>query len=107
MDGHIVTFSCKPEYKDVFIEAMREHARFSLENEPGMLLHEVMQDREDPSIIHVYAIFVDEAAFEAHAQAPHNLKFIDKIKDWHGSDRLKHRRCVPVYPPESDRQKLI
>ena len=107
MDAHLVTINCKPEYQDAFIESIQEHARFSLENAPGILLYEVMQDREDPSIIYVYNIFVDEAAFEVHVQAPYNLKWLDEIKDWHGSDWLKLIRCVPVYPPDSERQKLI
>ena len=107
MDGYLVTIWCKPEYQDVFIESIQELARVSLENEPGMLLYEVMQDRADPSIIYVYEIFVDRAAYEAHAKARHNLEWRDKIKPWHGSDFFEQRRCVPVYPPESERQKSI
>ena len=107
MDAYLVTMSYKPEYRDVFVKAMQDHARLSFEIEPGMILYEVMQDLEDPGIIYVYEIFVDEAAFDAHAQAPHNLAWRDKIKDWHGSDWFKLSHCVPVYPPDSERKKLI
>ena len=107
MDAHLVTINCKPESQDAFLESIQEHARLSLEVEPGLLLYEVALDREDPSIIYVYNIFVDEATFEAHREAPHNLAWRDKIKNWVGPDFYTHIRCVPVYPPDSEREKSI
>ena len=107
MEGHIVMLNYKPEYQDVFVESIQELARVSLENEPGMLHYEVMQDRADPSILYVYMIFTDQAAFEAHAKAPHNVEWREKIKPWHAaelSDFIKmHRPCALIYPPESER----
>ena len=100
MQALVVTIQIKPEHRDAFMEAMLGDARGSIENEPGCLRFDVIQDLEDPNRIHLYEVYRDEAAIEAHRQAPHYLKWRDTIEGWFAADPIR-RVCVTVYPPDS------
>ena len=100
MQALVVTIQIKPEHRDAFMEAMLGDARGSVENEQGCLRFDVLQDLEDPNRIHLYEVYRDEAAIEAHRQAPHYLKWRDTIEGWFAADPIR-RQCVTVYPPDS------
>ena len=78
----IVTIKAKAEHREEFIEAMLENARSSARDEPGCLRFDVVQDGEDPNRLHLYELYRDEAAFEAHRQTPHFLRWWDTVRDW-------------------------
>lgn len=71
----IVPIQIKSEYKDHFIEAITKHAARSLENEPGCLRFEVIQDTSDPNRIWLYEVYKDESAKQEHAKAPHSVEW--------------------------------
>ena len=100
MHALVVTIQIKPEYREPFMEAMLQDARGSVENEPGCLRFDIVQDTEDPNRIHLYEVYRDEAAIEAHRQAPHFLKWRETVKDWHAADPVR-RLCVTVFPEDS------
>ena len=104
MQAHIVTFQIKPEYRDAFIKEMREHARVSLETEPGCLRYDVLHDLDDPDSCHVYEVFLDEASFKAHREAPHNLEWREKVWDWRAGEHIR-REGVTVFTPDSTWKK--
>ena len=104
MEAAIVALTVKPEHLDVFIKEMVEHARLSME-EPGCLRYDVSQDKEDPNILYVYEVFVDEAAFASHREAPHNEEWRNRIKDWHPEDWTRANFCVTLVPPDSEWHK--
>jgi (4S)-4-hydroxy-5-phosphonooxypentane-2,3-dione isomerase len=78
----IAPIQIKEGYKEEFIEAMLGDARGSVNDEPGCLRFDVIQDAGDPNRIWLYEVYVDEAAFEAHQQMPHYIKWRDTVKDW-------------------------
>ena len=78
----LVTVDIKPEYKERFMEEILLDAEGSNNNEPGCLRFDVIQDTEDPNRIHLYEVYRDDAATEAHRQAPHFIKWRDTTKDW-------------------------
>jgi hypothetical protein len=49
----------------------------------------VVQDANDDHRIWLYEVYKDEAAFQAHTQAPHFLKFRDLSGDWRGEGGLR------------------
>lgn len=104
MQALIVNIQIKPEHREAFMEAMLDNARGSVGNEPGCFRFDVVQDAEDPNRIHLYEVYRDEAAIEAHRQAPHYLKWRDTVKDWHAAERVL-RRGTHVFPPDSSWQK--
>lgn len=78
----IAPIQIKDGHKDAFIEAMLDDAKGSVNDEPGCLRFDVIQDSDDPNRIWLYEVYVDEAAFEAHRQAPHFIKWRNTVKDW-------------------------
>lgn len=72
----------KPAHREAFIAEMVEDARMSVENEPGCVRFDVIQDAGDVNRIWVYEVYKDEAAFELHMQTPHFLKWKNAVADW-------------------------
>lgn len=54
-----------------FLSAINANAAASVATEPGCLVFDVSQDREDPDVIYLYEIYRDDAAYEAHTQTAH------------------------------------
>ncbi len=100
MEAHIVTVQVKSEFLERYLEVTRQHAQRSLDNEPGCLRYDLLQDPEDPTRITAYEVFRDKAAFDAHNQAPYNATWHETIDDWRVPGRV-HRPGVIVFPPES------
>ena len=98
----IAPIQIKPEFKDQFIAAITEDAQGSVHDEPGCLRFDVIQDANDANRIWLYEVCRDEAAFQAHTQAPHFIKFRDATKDWRveGPQRAG-RGAANIWPPDS------
>jgi autoinducer 2-degrading protein len=100
----IAPIQIKEGYKEQFIEAMLDDAKGSFYNEPGCLRFDVIQDAVDPNRIWLYEIYVDEAAFQAHQQAPHFLKWRETVKDWRAENVLQGagRGAYNIWPPDEE-----
>jgi quinol monooxygenase YgiN len=96
----IATIQIKPENQKAFMESMLDDARGSNHDEPGCLRFDVLQDSEDPHRIHLYEVYKDQAALDAHRRAPHLIKWRETVKDWFASATVR-RVAIPVYPPDS------
>ena len=68
----LVTIRIQPQHREAFMEAMLDDARHSVQDEPGCLRFDVLEDVDDPSRIFLYEVYRDEEALEAHRQAPHS-----------------------------------
>ncbi len=77
----IAPIQIKEGSKDRFMEEIIEDAKGSVNDEPGCLRFDVIQDAGDPNRIWLYEVYHDEAAFQAHMQAPHFIKFRDATED--------------------------
>ena len=98
----VAPIQIKPGYKDQFIEAVVEDARSSAANEPGCLRFDVIQDANDANRIWLYEVYKDEAAFQAHLQAPHLLKFREITQDWRVEGlQGAGRGSSNIWPPDS------
>ena len=73
----------KPGYKDEFIRAMLDDARGSVNDEPGCVRFDVIQDAADTNRIWLYEVFKDEAAFQAHTRMPHLTKWRETAEGWY------------------------
>lgn len=76
----VVTVRSKPEYREDIIEAILEDARDSVMQEEGCLLFNVVQDSQDPNVLHLYEVYASSEAFELHKNTPHFLKWRDAIE---------------------------
>jgi len=95
----IVTIQIQPEHREAFMESMLDDARGSNNDEPGCLRFDVLQDNEDPNKIHLYEVYKDQAAVDAHRQAPHYTKWRETVKDWFDGEIVR-RVASPVFPSE-------
>jgi quinol monooxygenase YgiN len=96
----LVTIKIKPGYRDRFVDALMGDARGSVNDEPGCLRFDVLQDTADPNRIFLYEVYKDEKALEAHRQAPHYTKWRETVNDWFDGDPQRHV-CSTVFPTEA------
>ena len=96
----VVTIQIKPEHRDAFLEASLGDAKGSVENEPGCLRFDIVQDLEDPNRVYLYEVYREAADHQAHRETPHYLKWRETVKDWHAADPVV-QRCTTVFPPDS------
>jgi autoinducer 2-degrading protein len=90
-------------HKEAFIEAVVEDARSSVNHEPGCLRFDVIQDANDPNRIWLYEVYKDEAAFQAHLQAPHLIKFRETTQAWRvEGPQGAGRGSSNVWPPDAE-----
>ena len=82
MFGVLVTINIKPGFKDRFMPAMLADAEGSVNNEPGCLRFDVIQDAGDLNRIWLYEVFKDEAAYKEHLESPQVIKWLETSKDW-------------------------
>jgi quinol monooxygenase YgiN len=50
------------------------------------LRHARLQDARDPHTLYLYEVYRDEAALEAHRQAPHFVQWRETVQDWFDGD---------------------
>ncbi|MBU0943760.1 MAG: antibiotic biosynthesis monooxygenase [Proteobacteria bacterium] len=78
----IVKVQVKPQHHQEFREAMLADGRGSVENEPGCLLFNIVEDHADPNLLHLYEVYTSEEAFLLHKDTPHFQAWLEAIKDW-------------------------
>ena len=96
----VVTIQVQPEHREEFIKATLDDARGSIQNEPNCLRFDVLQDLGDPNRIHLYEVYKDQAAVDAHRAAPHFTKWRETCADWFDGEIIR-RVGSPVYPPDA------
>ena len=99
-----VTINVKPGYLDRFIEATLADAQGSVSNEPGCYRFDMLRDGSNPNIVHLYEVYEDKAALEAHRQSSHYLKWRSSTKDWFNGD-ARRVEMTTVFPSDDDWRK--
>ena len=99
----IAPIQIKEGHKEEFVAAMLDDAKGSVNNEPGCLRFDVIQDAADPNRIWLYEVYQDEAAFQAHLQAPHFIKWRDTVKDWRAEGPTRAGQgSYNIWPPDAE-----
>ena len=100
----IAPIEIKAGSKERFIKEIIDDARGSVNDEPGCLRFDVIQDAAEPNRIWLYEVYKDEAAFQAHTQAPHYKKFSDATADLRVEGGLQGagRGAANIWPPDSE-----
>ncbi len=70
-----VEFGIDPRQFEQFLPLMLDNARRSREDEPGCRQFDVCVDEARPAVVHLYEIYDDRAAFDAHLVSPHFVDF--------------------------------
>lgn len=67
----IVQTRLKPGTRERFLEAMLPNAEASVRDEPGCHAFDVIEDRDNQDLFHLYEIYTDQQALAAHKETPH------------------------------------
>jgi|SRR5579859_4550258 len=71
----VVSLKVKPELREKFLAAAEDDSICSVRDEPGCVRFDVLQDNADPNHFFYYEVYRDEAAYQAHSQAPHYARW--------------------------------
>jgi len=71
----IAPIQIKTGHQTEFIDGMVDNARGFVNDEPGCLRFDVIQDAGDPSRFWLYEVYEDEAAFQQHVQSTRLIKW--------------------------------
>ena len=64
----VAPIQIKNGFKEQYLNGMIENARGAVNDEPGCLRFDVIQDASDGNRIWLYEVYRDEAAFQAHTR---------------------------------------
>lgn len=78
----IVDFIVKPGFVDLFRVEMLRNARASREREPSCRRFDVAFSEKDPTVVFLYELYDDAAAFAAHQEEGHFKEFDAKTSPW-------------------------
>lgn len=67
----IVKTQLKPGQREAFLAAMLPNAEASVRDEPGCHVFDVLEDRDNPELFHLYEIYTDEQALAEHKTTAH------------------------------------
>ena len=82
-----VTINVKPEHVEAFTQASFGDSQGSVRDEPGCFRFDINQDPEIPTRLYLYEVYRDEAAFQAHLEAPHFKKWLSTVETMFDGDR--------------------
>jgi quinol monooxygenase YgiN len=99
----MVKLHVKPEKVDEFLPLLEENGRSAVRDEPGCYRFDISRDREDPSTIHLYEVYADDAALDAHREAPHYIKWRDAVKDMYRAE-AERALASTVVPTDAEWQ---
>jgi autoinducer 2-degrading protein len=84
-----VEFVAVPEKRVDFRAALIDNARASRETEPGCRQFDVTVSSDDDSLLFLYEVYDDRAAFDAHVASPHFRSFDAAIRGWVARKRVR------------------
>ena len=91
------TLKVKPEERDLFLRGIKDDAICSVRDEEGCLRFNVYQDNSDENTYHLFEVYRDEAAFQAHRESPHFKRFGATVEQWSAAP-LDVKTATSVYP---------
>jgi (4S)-4-hydroxy-5-phosphonooxypentane-2,3-dione isomerase len=93
----VVSLKVKPDLRDKFLAAAEDDSICSVRDEPGCLRFDVLQDNADPNHFYYYEVYKDEAAFQAHGQAPHFARWRAAAAEVL-AEPTSPTRCTTLFP---------
>lgn len=89
---HVVTVRVQvlPGHVDAFVAATRDN-HLGTRAEPGNRRFDVLRSEEDPCRFLLCEVYVDEAAFRAHQQTPHYLRWRATVAAFMAAPRAAER----------------
>ena len=99
-----VTIQIKDGFADQFTEASFGDAQGSVRDEPGCYRFDILLDDSDPNRFHLYEVYQDAAALDAHREAPHYKKWRSTVEDWFDGE-IERVSMTTVFPSDEGWRK--
>ena len=91
-----VEFKLHPQHAADFQRVVIANARASVADEPGCSQFDVCVAPDDATVVYLYEVYDDRAAFEAHLKTPHYAVFNQEVSPWVASKVIKvYTRVCP------------
>lgn len=68
------------EGKEAAVIAAMRRVSGPTREEPGCLELHYYRSIQDPRLFHIWSRWVDEAAFDRHAELPHTVRFVEEVE---------------------------
>ncbi len=94
-----VTIQIRDGFSDQFKEASFGDSQGSVRDEPGCFRFDILQNSEDPNRFHLYEVYEDELALEAHREAAHYKKWRSRVEDWFDGD-ISRVLMTTIFPSD-------
>ena len=94
-----VTIQIRDGFVDQFKEASFGDSQGSVRDEPGCFRFDILQNSEDLNRFHLYEVYEDELALEAHRDAPHYKKWRSTVEDWFDGD-ISRVLMTTIFPSD-------
>lgn len=101
MKALFVTIYMRPEHRERLMAELWNDAIGSERDEPGCLMFNITQDENDPNLLHLFEVYRDDEAVDAHVATPHFQRFAGATRGWHAKP-FEVVTTTVLYPsPES------
>ena len=90
--------------RQYFMREMNDHAAKTLAGEAGCKQFDVYASRDDENTFLLYEVYADDAALEAHRQAPHYLKWRSIVAEMFDGDP-KRIATTTLFPSDDGWKK--
>ena len=77
-----VTIRIKSGFFDRFVDAVYDDGKGSVRDEDGCFRFDVLKNSSTQNTIHLYEVYRDNAALEAHRSSPHYIKWRSTVEPW-------------------------
>lgn len=94
-----VTIQIKPGFADRFSEASLGDSQGSVRDESGCFRFDILRSDSDPNRFHLYEVYEDQAALEAHRTMPHYQKWRATVQPWFEGD-IERVGMTTVFPSD-------
>jgi (4S)-4-hydroxy-5-phosphonooxypentane-2,3-dione isomerase len=91
-----VDIQVNAEHIDAFIRATEDNHRHTI-MEPGNRRFDVLRLNDQPTHFRLYEVYVDEAAFKAHQQTQHYLRWRDAVEPFMAVKRSAEK-LISLFP---------
>ena len=94
-----VTIRIKDGFADQFREASLGDAEGSTRDEPGCYRFDILQNAEDPNLFHLYEVYQDDAALDAHRETPHFKRWRSTVESMFDAD-IERVSMTTIFPSD-------
>ena len=99
-----VTIQIKAGFADQFREASLGDSQGSVRDESGCFRFDILQNDSDPNRFHLYEVYQDAAALDAHRETPHYKKWRSTVQKWFEGD-LERVSMTTIFPSDKGWRK--